>query len=124
VTGPETLTDRQLQCMRLIQDYTDASGGSAPTVAQLAAALDLKSKSGAHRLISGLVERGYIERGFARSRSLRILHRLPPPVHVAVLTGLAEIMAASVPSADGMVRIILPKATVDAAIAAIGVKAA
>jgi repressor LexA len=36
-------------------------------------ALDLKSKSGIHRLISALVERGYIERLPHRARALRIL---------------------------------------------------
>ncbi len=122
--GPRTLTPSQMLCMRLIQDYCDASGGVAPTLDQLKTGLGLKSKSGAHRLISGLVERGYIERGFARSRSLKILHRLPAPANVAVLVDLAKVMAAAVPSADGFVRFALPPETVAAAIAAIAAKAA
>lgn len=48
----------------------------APSFEEMKEALGLKSKSGIHRLISGLVERGYIERLPHRARALEI-RRLP-----------------------------------------------
>src|SRR4051794_41906845 len=41
------------------------------------AAMKLRSKSGIHRLISGLEERGYIKRLAYRARALEVLR--PPP---------------------------------------------
>lgn len=48
-----------------------------PTFEEMKQALDLKSKSGIHRLITALVERGFIERLPHRARALEVL-RLPP----------------------------------------------
>lgn len=48
----------------------------APSFEEMKIALGLKSKSGIHRLISGLEERGYIERLPHRARALEI-KRLP-----------------------------------------------
>jgi repressor LexA len=48
----------------------------APSFEEMKEALGLKSKSGIHRLITGLVERGYIERLPHRARALAI-KRLP-----------------------------------------------
>jgi repressor LexA len=48
----------------------------APSFEEMKEALDLKSKSGIHRLITGLEERGYIERLPHRARALEI-KRLP-----------------------------------------------
>lgn len=48
----------------------------APSFEEMKEALGLKSKSGIHRLISALVERGYLERLPHRARALRIV-RLP-----------------------------------------------
>lgn len=47
-----------------------------PSFEEMKLALDLKSKSGIHRLIMGLVERGYIERLPHRARALEI-RKLP-----------------------------------------------
>lgn len=44
----------------------------APSFEEMKKALGLKSKSGIHRLITGLVERGYIERLPHRARALEI----------------------------------------------------
>jgi repressor LexA len=48
----------------------------APSFEEMKEALGLKSKSGIHRLISGLVERGYIQRLPHRARALEI-RKLP-----------------------------------------------
>lgn len=58
-----------------------------PSFEEMKNALGLKSKSGIHRLISGLEERGYIERLPHRARALKIIKlpesfdSTPPGVH-------------------------------------------
>lgn len=69
------LTQRQLQLLRYIQ-RSQALHGVPPSFEEMRCALKLQSKSGIHRLISGLEERGYIRRLPHRARALEIL-RLP-----------------------------------------------
>lgn len=49
-----------------------SDGDIAPSFDEMREALDLKSKSGIHRLITGLVERGYLERLPHRARALEV----------------------------------------------------
>ncbi|SNB61194.1 repressor LexA [Arboricoccus pini] len=72
------LTQRQLQLLRYIQK-SQAQHGVPPSFEEMRCALKLQSKSGIHRLISGLEERGYIRRLPHRARALEIL-RLPEDV--------------------------------------------
>src|ERR1044072_222366 len=51
-------------------------GGVSPSFEEMKEALDLKSKSGVHRLISALEERGFIRRLANRARALEVL-KLP-----------------------------------------------
>ena len=53
-----------------------AEGGVSPSFDEMREALDLKSKSGVHRLISALEERGFIRRLPNRARALEVL-RVP-----------------------------------------------
>lgn len=53
-----------------------AEGGISPSFDEMKEALGLKSKSGIHRLISGLEERGFLRRLPHRARALEVL-RLP-----------------------------------------------
>ncbi len=69
------LTQRQLQLLRFIQDYVRDRDVS-PSFEEMRAALKLRSKSGIHRLISGLEERGYIRRLAYRARALEVLKPL------------------------------------------------
>jgi repressor LexA len=69
------LTQRQHQLLKFIQDYLDRHG-VPPSFEEMRSALKLKSKSGIHRLITGLEERGYIRRLAYRARALEVL-RLP-----------------------------------------------
>lgn len=69
------LTQRQHQLLKFIQDYLDQHG-VPPSFEEMRSALKLKSKSGIHRLITGLEERGYIRRLAYRARALEVL-RLP-----------------------------------------------
>lgn len=70
------LTQRQLQLLRFIQDYVRDHDVS-PSFEEMRSALKLRSKSGIHRLISGLEERGYIRRLAYRARALEVLKPLP-----------------------------------------------
>ena len=70
------LTQRQLQLLRFIQDYVRDHDVS-PSFEEMRSALKLRSKSGIHRLISGLEERGYIRRLAYRARALEVVKPLP-----------------------------------------------
>lgn len=69
------LTQRQLQLLKFIQTYSREHGVS-PSFDEMREALKLKSKSGIHRLISGLEERGYIRRLAYRARALEVVKPL------------------------------------------------
>lgn len=69
------LTQRQHQLLQFIHGYL-RERGVPPSFEEMRAALRLKSKSGIHRLITGLEERGYIRRLAYRARALEVL-RLP-----------------------------------------------
>lgn len=69
------LTAKQQQLLRYIKEHLDR-GGVSPSFEEMKEALDLKSKSGIHRLISALEERGFIRRLANRARALEIV-KLP-----------------------------------------------
>ena len=71
------LTQRQLQLLRFIDEYI-REHDVPPSFEEMRRALELKSKSGIHRLISGLEERGYLRRLPYRARALEILRPLRP----------------------------------------------
>ena len=68
------LTKRQLELLRYIDRHMNKRGVS-PSFDEMKEALGLKSKSGIHRLITGLEERGFIRRLPHRARALEILRR-------------------------------------------------
>lgn len=65
------LTKKQKDLLLFIHERMKA-GDIAPSFDEMRDALDLKSKSGIHRLITGLVERGYLERLPHRARALEV----------------------------------------------------
>jgi repressor LexA len=69
------LTKKQKELLLFIHDRMQ-EGDIAPSFDEMREALGLKSKSGIHRLITGLVERGYLERLPNRARALEV-KRLP-----------------------------------------------
>jgi repressor LexA len=69
------LTKKQHELLLYINEYLSAQGVS-PSFDEMKEALGLKSKSGIHRLITGLVERGFIRRLPHRARAVEVL-RLP-----------------------------------------------
>jgi repressor LexA len=69
------LTRKQSELLTYIQARL-AESGISPSFEEMKEALQLKSKSGVHRLISALEERGFIRRLPNRARALEIL-RMP-----------------------------------------------
>jgi len=69
------LTRKQHELLSYIHEHLTASGVS-PSFEEMKEALDLKSKSGVHRLISALEERGFIRRLANRARALEVM-RMP-----------------------------------------------
>ncbi|QZH74681.1 MAG: transcriptional repressor LexA [Erythrobacter sp.] len=66
------LTAKQHELLLFINRRLEASGIS-PSFEEMKEALDLKSKSGVHRLISALEERGFIRRLANRARALEVV---------------------------------------------------
>ena len=69
------LTAKQRELLLFIDDRLKGDGVS-PSFDEMREALELKSKSGVHRLISALEERGFIRRLPNRARALEVL-KLP-----------------------------------------------
>lgn len=76
------LTPKQKQLLIFIQDRL-AQNGISPSFDEMKEALGLKSKSGIHRLVQGLEERGFIRRLPNRARALEVL-RIPSPTGMSV----------------------------------------
>jgi len=72
------LTKRQSDLLTFINNYTQTYS-YAPSFQEMADAMKLKSKSGIHRLISGLVERGFIRQLPHRARAIQVL-KLPEDI--------------------------------------------
>jgi repressor LexA len=69
------LTKKQYELLKFINERLNQVGIS-PSFDEMKIALKLKSKSGIHRLITGLEERGYIRRLPHRARALEVI-KLP-----------------------------------------------
>jgi repressor LexA len=69
------LTKKQLQLLEFINDRMHKDG-VPPSFDEMKEALDLRSKSGIHRLITALEERGFIRRLAHRARAIEIV-KLP-----------------------------------------------
>lgn len=69
------LTRKQHGTAHLHPDPLGGIGHLSPSFEEMKEALDLKSKSGVHRLISALEERGFIRRLPNRARALEVLRQ-------------------------------------------------
>jgi repressor LexA len=78
------LTRKQMELLDLIQTRVQADG-VPPSFDEMKEALNLRSKSGIHRLITALEERGFIRRLAHRARAIEIL-KLPDAMTGAVFT--------------------------------------
>ena len=68
------LTRKQHELLRFIQERLQESG-VPPSFDEMKEALDLRSKSGIHRLITALEERGFIRRLPNRARALEVIRQ-------------------------------------------------
>jgi len=85
------LTAKQHQLLLFIHNRLEETGIS-PSFEEMKEALDLRSKSGVHRLISALEERGFIRRLPNRARALEVLRQ---PENAGTLAKLAANEAAN-----------------------------
>lgn len=87
------LTRKQHELIRFIQERLESTGVS-PSFEEMKDALDLKSKSGVHRLISALEERGFIRRLPNRARALEVLKQ-PENVATKAATRASAVASSS-----------------------------
>jgi repressor LexA len=80
----EMLTAKQRELLLFVNERLGATGVS-PSFDEMREALALKSKSGVHRLISALEERGFIRRLANRARALEVV-KLPESSAPAPMT--------------------------------------
>ena len=92
------LTPKQHELLMFINDRLGRTGVS-PSFDEMREALELKSKSGVHRLISALEERGFIRRLPNRARALEVV-RVPETSTSATATPLAARPVAPVAAND------------------------
>ena len=97
------LTRKQLELLRFIHERLTESG-VPPSFDEMKDALDLRSKSGIHRLITALEERGFIRRLPNRARAIEVI-KLPDSVGHGLGTGRSRGFTPSVIEGDlGRVR--------------------
>ncbi len=72
------LTRKQFELLRFIHERLKEAG-VPPSFDEMKDALDLRSKSGIHRLITALEERGFIRRLPNRARAIEVI-KLPDSV--------------------------------------------
>jgi repressor LexA len=82
------LTRKQFELLRFIHErLTEA--GVPPSFDEMKDALDLRSKSGIHRLITALEERGFIRRLANRARAIEVI-KLPDSVAHGISGGISR----------------------------------
>ena len=67
------LTKQQRKLLTFIDTHLKENDGVSPSFDEMKDAMGLKSKSGIHRLITGLEERGHIRRFPHRARAIQVL---------------------------------------------------
>ena len=81
------LTPKQQELLSFIHNRLE-EGGVSPSFEEMKDALDMRSKSGIHRLINALEERGFIRFLPNRARALEVL-KLPDAMHRAPAPSIA-----------------------------------
>ena len=92
------LTAKQRELLQFIHDRLKRDGVS-PSFDEMREALDLKSKSGVHRLVSALEERQFIRRLPNRARALEVL-KMPETVSPTIAAALATKAVVPAPAND------------------------
>jgi len=97
------LTAKQRELLLLINKRLGETGIS-PSFDEMREALDLKSKSGVHRLISALEERGFIRRLPNRARALEVL-KLPEAAAPSAPSNVVQLRPAAPAAANDTIEI-------------------
>src|SRR6201981_1233153 len=82
------LTRKQYELLRFINERLKEAG-VPPSFDEMKDALDLRSKSGIHRLITALEERGFIRRLPNRARAIEVI-KLPDSIGQGATAGRAK----------------------------------
>ena len=106
------LTRKQLELLELI-DTRMKRDGVPPSFDEMKDALNLRSKSGIHRLITALEERGFIRRLAHRARAIEVV-RLPEAVESRHVARVIEGGARPAPAAPPAPARAMPVAAVEA----------
>ena len=69
------LTPKQHKLLVFVHNYIQTTG-YAPSFEEMFKAMDLHSKSGIHRMLDALVERGFVRRIKSRARAIEVI-KLP-----------------------------------------------
>lgn len=104
------LTRKQQELLIFIDDRLKSDGVS-PSFEEMKAALNLKSKSGVHRLINALEERAFIRRLPNRARALEVL-RLPDALQAKPALSLVSSQPAPKPPAPPALAMLAANDTV------------
>lgn len=95
------LTERQAQALRFIADRI--AGGVSPSLTEIGAHLGIAYRSGVHRLLVGLRERGRIDWHDHKQRSIRLMPDAGYVLPAAVQLALEQYCAARGERAAGVV---------------------
>ena len=98
------LTAKQRDLLMFIHQRLGESGIS-PSFDEMREALDLKSKSGVHRLISALEERGFIRRLPNRARALEVVKMPDTAAPAAAPTNVVPLRPAASPAANDTIEL-------------------
>jgi len=90
---PPPLTERQGQVLDFVRGYFAAHGGP-PSLAEIGAGLAIRSTNGVHRLVSALVDKGYLRRAPLQARGITLTDA------GAAQSGLSITIAAHASSVD------------------------
>ena len=104
------LTRKQFELLRFIHERLKEAG-VPPSFDEMKDALDLRSKSGIHRLITALEERGFIRRLPNRARAIEVI-KLPDSVAHGIGDGRSRGFTPSVIEGNlGRVRAVVARTT-------------
>jgi repressor LexA len=97
------LTRKQFELLRFVHERLKETG-IPPSFDEMKDALDLRSKSGIHRLITALEERGFIRRLPNRARAIEVI-KLPEPVGHGMSNGRRGFTPSVIEGDLGRVRV-------------------
>lgn len=87
------LTKKQRELFDFIESYMARNNGVAPSFEEMASAVGLSAKSGVHRLLTGLEERGFVRRIPHRARALEINRDGHPPANPLSAYSIPDLVA-------------------------------